>query len=163
MSDPTNESSSTTKQIIQPRSSSNSIWSLACHFSAYGMFFFPFGNLVGPLIVWLAKRDQSEAINQHGKASLNFQLTMTLVFLGYTVLFAAFVFGLIGAGAIDMIKGEHLDQITAGIVTLIIGTIASVFIGVLTTLYYWVMIAVNGIRAYDGKDSVYVPSICFVS
>jgi uncharacterized Tic20 family protein len=36
------------------------------------------GHLVGPLIVWLAKRDDSPEIDAHGKESLNFQISMLI-------------------------------------------------------------------------------------
>ena len=36
------------------------------------------GHLVGPLIVWLAKRQDSTEIDAHGKESLNFQLSMLI-------------------------------------------------------------------------------------
>jgi uncharacterized Tic20 family protein len=148
--------------IIRPRDSGESLWSLACHFAAYAMFFFPFGNLIGPLIVWLAKRDRSPQIDEHGKSSLNFQLTMTIIFIGYTVLFAVFVFALVASGAIDLFKTERLDLLTLKIVALIGGVLISVMLWLLTAIYYWIMIAVNGIRAYDGKPAVYIPSISFL-
>ena len=34
------------------------------------------GHIVGPLIVWLAKRQDSSEIDSHGKESLNFQISM---------------------------------------------------------------------------------------
>ncbi len=34
------------------------------------------GHIVGPLIVWLAKRQDSPEIDAHGKESLNFQISM---------------------------------------------------------------------------------------
>ena len=36
------------------------------------------GHLLGPLIVWLAKRGDSAEIDAHGKESLNFQLSMLI-------------------------------------------------------------------------------------
>ena len=41
-------------------------------------FFFPFGGIIGPLICWLSKRDESVWVNINGKSSLNFQLSMLL-------------------------------------------------------------------------------------
>ena len=38
----------------------------------------PFGHLLGPLIVWLVKKDQIPLVDDQGKESLNFQLSMTL-------------------------------------------------------------------------------------
>ncbi len=36
------------------------------------------GHLLGPLVVWLAKRADSPEIDAHGKESLNFQLSMLI-------------------------------------------------------------------------------------
>ena len=36
------------------------------------------GHIVGPLIVWLAKRHDSPEIDAHGKESMNFQISMLI-------------------------------------------------------------------------------------
>ena len=75
--------------------SSSSIrnWNILCHASALlGVFFHFPGHLIGPLIVWLAKRDDSPQIDAHGKESLNFQLSMTL----YGIVAGILCFVLIG-------------------------------------------------------------------
>jgi uncharacterized Tic20 family protein len=42
-------------------------------------FFVPWaGHILGPLIVWLAKRTDSPEIDEHGKESLNFQISMLI-------------------------------------------------------------------------------------
>ena len=52
---------------------------MLCHASALLGFFFHFlGHLLGPLIVWLVKRDESPEIDAHGKESLNFQMSMLI-------------------------------------------------------------------------------------
>ncbi len=53
-------------------------WAMFCHLSAFAGFFVPFGGIIGPLVIWLSKRDESTWINENGKASLNFQLSMLL-------------------------------------------------------------------------------------
>jgi uncharacterized Tic20 family protein len=53
-------------------------WSMFCHLAAFAGFFVPFGGIIGPLVIWLSKRDESTWINENGKASLNFQLSMLL-------------------------------------------------------------------------------------
>lgn len=55
-------------------------WALVAHLSAFSGHFIPFGHVVGPLIVWVAKRDTSEYVARHAKESLNAQLTATLYF-----------------------------------------------------------------------------------
>lgn len=52
-------------------------WTMLCHLSALAGFVLPAaGHIVGPLIVWLLKRDDSKEIDEHGKESLNFQISM---------------------------------------------------------------------------------------
>ena len=67
-------------------------WSMLCHLSAFAGFFFPFGGIIGPLICWLSRRDESSWVNENGKASINFQLSMLL----YMVLVIPLCFILIG-------------------------------------------------------------------
>ena len=68
-------------------------WNILCHASALlgVLLHFP-GHLLGPLIVWLAKRDDSPEIDAHGKESLNFQISMLI----YNVIAAVFCLVLIG-------------------------------------------------------------------
>lgn len=52
---------------------------MLCHASALVGFFVPWaGHILGPLIVWLAKRGDSPEIDAHGKESLNFQISMLI-------------------------------------------------------------------------------------
>src|ERR1700758_4278257 len=54
-------------------------WNILCHASALAGVFFHFpGHLLGPLVIWLAKRDHSPEIDAHGKESLNFQISMLI-------------------------------------------------------------------------------------
>src|ERR1700736_1949739 len=65
-----------------PASSTSSeihTWSVLCHASALlGLFLHFFGHLLGPLVVWLIKRDASPEIDANGKESLNFQISMLI-------------------------------------------------------------------------------------
>jgi len=69
-------------QSPAPASSSSSEvrnWLVLCHASALlGLFFHFFGHLLGPLIVWLIKRDLSPEVDAHGTESLNLQIAMTM-------------------------------------------------------------------------------------
>ncbi|HUU99384.1 MAG TPA: DUF4870 domain-containing protein [Bacteroidales bacterium] len=74
-------------------------WAMFCHLSAFAGFFFPFGGIVGPLICWLSRKDESQWIDQNGKASLNFQLSILL----YIVLAIPLVLIIIGIPIIIML------------------------------------------------------------
>jgi uncharacterized Tic20 family protein len=67
-------------------------WAMICHLSAFAGFFFPFGGIIGPLICWLSKKDESAWVDLNGKNSLNFQLSMLL----YIVLAIPLFFIIIG-------------------------------------------------------------------
>jgi len=57
-------------------------WTMGCHLAALtGFIGIPFGNLLGPLIIWLVKRAEMPLVDQHGKESLNFQITVTIAML----------------------------------------------------------------------------------
>lgn len=66
--------------------------SMLCHLSALAMFIFPFGNILGPLIVWLVKKDQYPEVDRQGKDALNFQLSVML----YAVIAGVLVLILVG-------------------------------------------------------------------
>lgn len=52
------------------------------HLAAFGAFIgVPFGNIVGPLVVWLIKKDTMPLVDKNGKESLNFQITMSIATL----------------------------------------------------------------------------------
>jgi uncharacterized Tic20 family protein len=46
--------------------------------SAYTQYFFPFGNFIFPIVIWSAKKDQSEFVNYNGKQAINFQLSLLI-------------------------------------------------------------------------------------
>jgi len=62
----------------QPSDKNVRMWGMLCHLSAAAGFVIPFGNVLGPLVVWLIKRNEDPFIDEHGKASLNFQITMAI-------------------------------------------------------------------------------------
>ena len=60
-------------------STSARTWCVLAHATALAGFLVPLaGHLVGPLIIWLAKREDSPEIDAHGKESLNFQISMLI-------------------------------------------------------------------------------------
>ena len=52
-------------------------WAMWSHLSALGGLVFPFGNILGPLIIWLSKRDEIPEVNVEAKEAMNFQITMS--------------------------------------------------------------------------------------
>ncbi|MDP1697869.1 MAG: DUF4870 domain-containing protein [Xanthomonadaceae bacterium] len=53
-------------------------WGMFCHLAALSAFFSGIGFLLGPLIVWLIKRDEMPFVNDQGKEALNFNITVLI-------------------------------------------------------------------------------------
>lgn len=55
------------------------MWAMFAHLAALAGLVVPFfGNILGPLVVWLVKKDEFPLVDDQGKESLNFQITMTI-------------------------------------------------------------------------------------
>ena len=48
------------------------------HLSTFSRFLIPFGNFIGPIILWVSNKDKSEFIDAHGKQAINFQISILL-------------------------------------------------------------------------------------
>lgn len=69
------------------------LWGMLCHLSALSALIgIPFGNIVGPLIIWLIKKNEFSFVDDQGKESLNFQITMSI----FAVVAAVLILLLIG-------------------------------------------------------------------
>jgi len=70
------------QSVPSPAASSSTnvrTWCILAHATALVGFLVPVaGHIVGPLIVWLAKRQDSPEIDAHGKESINFQISMVI-------------------------------------------------------------------------------------
>uniref|UniRef100_UPI001CCFABE4 DUF4870 domain-containing protein n=1 Tax=Oscillatoria salina TaxID=331517 RepID=UPI001CCFABE4 len=113
-------------------------WAMLCHLASFlglilsfiGLPPFAFTNIVGPLIVWLIKKNEDEFIDAHGRESLNFQLSMTLYGIALTVLFFIILFVLILAGAIAANDGG-VGALIFGVFGIIWLVILGVIVGLL--------------------------------
>src|SRR6478752_5271164 len=61
-----------------PPPTSPSSWRLYLELSSLAMFIFPCGNIVGPLVLWLIKKDTLPEVDELGKRVLNFNLSWTI-------------------------------------------------------------------------------------
>jgi uncharacterized Tic20 family protein len=81
------------------------MWAMFCHLSAILTMYLLAMGFLGPLIIWLIKKDQSKFVDYHGKEALNFQITVLIagliciplifVIIGIFLLIALGVFSLI--------------------------------------------------------------------
>ena len=61
-------------------------WATMAHVASIIAMFVGGLSVLGPLIVWLVKKNESEYIAHHGREALNFQITMLIAF---AILFVA--------------------------------------------------------------------------
>jgi uncharacterized Tic20 family protein len=81
-------------------------WAMFCHLTSLSACIgIPFGNIIGPLVVWLIKKDEFAIVDEHGKESLNFQISLSIysiisfflcfAFIGFVLLPAILIAGLV--------------------------------------------------------------------
>jgi uncharacterized Tic20 family protein len=109
---------------------------MLCHLSALAGLLIPFGCVLGPLIVWQIKRNEIPSVEVHGKASLNFQLTVLIALLAGVAITIALSFVCVGFLLIPVL-------VAIGIAGLVFAVIA-------------------GIKANDGKDYRYPWSLTLI-
>ena len=82
-------------------------WGMLCHLSALAGYIIPipFMNVIGPLIVYSVKKAEYDFVEDQGKESMNFQITMSiaLVISGILVLLLIGIFLLILVGLVSLI------------------------------------------------------------
>jgi uncharacterized Tic20 family protein len=82
-------------------------WGMFAHLAALVGLMVGGFTFIGPLVVWLIKKDQSKYVDYHGKESLNFQINILLYYVialaitfatcgfGFPVLIPVFVYGIV--------------------------------------------------------------------
>ena len=80
-------------------------WAMFCHLSALAGFIIPFGHLIGPLVIWQMRKDVFPLVDDQGKESLNFQLSLTIYYLVSAVLIIVLIgfVLLIGLGIFSLV------------------------------------------------------------
>ena len=55
-------------------------WAMFCHLVAFTGCVVPLGNIIGPLMMWLLKREEWLLVDDQGREALNFQISWTIYF-----------------------------------------------------------------------------------
>ena len=56
-------------------------WETGCHLSPLTLLVgIPIANVVAPFVIWFIRKNNSPSTDRHGRAVLNFQLTITFYF-----------------------------------------------------------------------------------
>jgi hypothetical protein len=96
-------------------------WAMFCHLGGLAGYVVPFGNILGPLVLWLMKKDQSPLVDKHGKDALNFHISimiytlvcipLCIVLIGFPLLIMVSIGSLVYTilAAVKANNGEHLN------------------------------------------------------
>lgn len=114
------------------------LFGMLCHLSSFSTILIPMGFILGPLIIWLIKKDSSAFVNDQGKEALNFQISMI-------------VYGI--AGSI----------ICAILMLVVIGFILLILLWIGIGLLWLIMTIIASVRAYEGQTFRYPITIRFIS
>jgi uncharacterized Tic20 family protein len=57
------------------------LMAMLAHLLSLAGILIPLGNILGPLVIWLVKKDTSPFVDDQGKESLNFQIWVTILLI----------------------------------------------------------------------------------
>jgi hypothetical protein len=83
-------------------------WAMIAHLSAFAYYVTGVGHILGPLIVWLSKRDGHPFVDDQAKEALNFQISVTIYGIVAVIMCFTLVFAVIG---IPILIGLHAFQV----------------------------------------------------
>ena len=76
-------------------------WAMFAHLSALVGVIIPLGSIIGPLVIWLIKKDTMPFVNDQGKEALNFNITVAIAaIVGWILCFILIGFLLLAVLAI---------------------------------------------------------------
>ena len=84
------------------------MWAMFCHLAGLSGYVVPvpFAGVIGPLVLWLIKKDVYPLVDDQGKEAVNFQITMAICALVCLPLLCVFGLGavlLVGVAIFDLV------------------------------------------------------------
>ena len=130
---------------------------MAAHLSALiAVAGLPFGHIVGPLVVYLIKAHESEFIAEHARASLNYQITVSIFSIIGIIAAVGVMFGYIASGS-----AQQTSDAGTGI-SLAILWIAVAIAVLLVLLLSLIFIIAGTVAASHGRTYTYPFAIRFL-
>jgi len=134
--------------------------------SAYAQYIFPFGNFILPVVIWSAKKDQSEFVNYNGKQAINFQLSFLLYTIALVIIAVPiFVFAFFKDTNINMWHDGHwvFERLTEGRITsiVVVGFIAAGIALILKVAEFF-LILTAAIKNSNGENYKFPLTINFI-
>ena len=84
------------------------LWAMIAHLSAFAAYFTVVGHLLGPLIIWLSKRDGNPFVDDQGKEALNFQISWSIYMIANFLLFITVIGAIIAIPVFFVLPVFHI-------------------------------------------------------
>lgn len=119
-------------------------WAVGAHLSAMGIGLLSAAMLgfLGPLVVWLIRKDEDPFVEHHAKEALNFHLTVLLVLVASVVL--------------------AIPAVIVGVLTLGLGLVLLGLAGLVAVILWFVLPIVAAVKASSSEGYRYPLTIRFV-
>ncbi len=129
---------------------------MAAHLSALiAVAGLPFGHIVGPLVVYLIKAHESEFVAEHARASLNYQITVSIFTIIGIIAAVGVMFGYIASGSAQ----QTSDGTGISLAILWIAVAIAVLLVLLLSLIF---IIAGTVAASQGRTYTYPFAIRFL-
>jgi uncharacterized protein len=134
------------------------------HLSTFSRFIIPFGNFIGPVVLWITNKEKSDFIDTHGKQAINFQISILLYTMILGLLFVPFflfnVFSHLDFFKINTFDGLHISLNEPSPLFILGGSLG--FVAVIGFILEIIFIINASIKAKDGEFYQYPFSINFI-
>ena len=136
------------------------------HLSALTQYIIPFGNYIFPIIIWSAKKNESEFVDANGKNVLNFQLSLflysvVLCLIAIPILIYS-IFKNVPLNDVNFDRHFVIEHLSAGNITgiTILGIIAALLFFFLKVIEF-VLTIYAAVKASNGEAYKYPLTIPF--
>lgn len=119
--------------------------------------FFPILGILITYMMWLPKKDKIVGARQLGKALINFQITLTLLFLLSNI---SVIFLLINAFDTMQMQGLRGSEADASPITAALELQFVIYL--VFNVYNIVLVIINTLRIKHGKEARYMPQLRFL-
>ena len=128
---------------------------MACHLCALAGFIVPFGSILAPIVVWLAQKLKHPFIDEQGKESVNFQISILIY--SFLLMFVGFV--ILNILSIVILLSPNSGTIFLSFPLLFI---LILIVAALIVIFYLIVIVVAATKAYRGQSYRYPFNLRFL-
>ncbi|BAZ66022.1 conserved hypothetical membrane protein [Fischerella sp. NIES-4106] len=125
-------------------------WGMACHLSALGGLIIPFGSVLIPLIIWLTQKEKHQFINEQGKESVNFQISLIIYILALSFILIFLIL------LLSLISGLISEENSFSFLSIFISLqMLLAFVSLAIFLFQLIIVIIAAVKAYNGQSYRY--------